>query len=108
MNKKVYAYITALTFFPQIAFAVTAPSTFKGLVYMILDVLGAITPILFAVALIVFLWGVGQFILKTEESGALELAKQKMFWGVIALFVLFSLWGIVRFLGDSFGISGFF
>jgi len=95
-----------ISFFPLSVFA--APSTFKELVNLILDFLGVLTPVLFSFALLVFIWGVAEFILNAGNASVRESAKARMIWGVIGLFVLFSLLGIIRFLGDSLGISSFF
>ncbi len=69
------------------------------------DLLDLIIPILFGLALVYFFWGVGQFILndagndKTRSEG-----KGKMIWGVVALFVMLSIWGIINLLGNLIDI----
>src|SRR3989344_5431264 len=56
-------------------------------------------------AVIYFLWGMGQFILKdagndkTREDG-----KKKMLWGIITLFVMVSLFGILNFISKTLDI----
>ncbi len=34
-----------------------------------------------------------------------EQAKKTMLWGVVAIFVMASVWGLVSFIGSSFGIG---
>ncbi len=62
-------------------------------------------PVIVALAIVFFLWGMGQFILndagneKTRADG-----KQKMLWGVIALFVMISIMGIIAWVGNTLDI----
>lgn len=100
-----FSYIL-LTFFaltPVVSFA--ALNGVKGLLGEIGGILNKIIPIVFGIALIYFFWGVGQFILhdagndKTREDG-----KKKIIWGVVALFVFISIYGILSLLGNLVGI----
>lgn len=61
-------------------------------------------PMLFAIAVFVFIYGVVKFI-GTEESAEKEDGRQFMIWGIVALAVMFSVWGLVKMLGNSFGVS---
>ncbi len=65
-----------------------------------------VIPIFFGLAIIFFFYGMGQFILHDagNEKGR-EDGKRKMLWGIIALFVMASIMGIIGFLGSSLGIS---
>ena len=56
--------------------------------------------LLFTAALAMFLWGVVDFIRNAENSEAREKGKQRMLWGIIALFVM------VAFLGLTGVITG--
>jgi ABC-type Fe3+-siderophore transport system permease subunit len=63
-------------------------------------------PVLFAVAFIVFLWGVfDTFILGRGSEEAKESGKNLMLWGLIGFFVMVSVWGLVNILTGtiSFG-----
>lgn len=63
------------------------------------------TGILGALALLVFFWGLVKYIVKADDEKAKESGRNIMVWGVIALFVMFSIFGLVRFLQGSFGIN---
>ncbi|HEY4518560.1 MAG TPA: hypothetical protein VJG48_02985 [Candidatus Paceibacterota bacterium] len=54
------------------------------------------------VAVLVFIWGLVVFIAKSGDETARAEGKQKMIWGIIALFVMVSVWGIVRLISESF------
>jgi len=80
--------------------------TFRELVESLIQFLNtSIVPLLFAVMLIVFLWGVFQyFFIKREDPAARAEGTQFMLWGIIGLAVVTSMWGLVNLLLDSFGI----
>jgi hypothetical protein len=61
-------------------------------------------PTLVGIALIVFVWGVVLFIAKSGDDKAYEEGKRKMFWGVAILFVIITMWGLVRLLQVLAGV----
>ena len=67
------------------------------------DIVNTLIPIVFAIALLVFFWGLVRYIFGAEHDK--EKAKKTMLWGVIALFVMASIWGLVTFLGENLGIG---
>ena len=88
---------------PTLAFA--ALDGIKGLLRDVKDILKLVSPIVAAIAFIYFFWGVGQFILNSGEQKARDEGKQKMLWGIIALFVIMSIYGILVFFGFAIGID---
>ncbi len=104
-NKKISSVIyILLSIIPSTSFAALG-----GLRNLIIDFGGLINitiRVIFGLAFVFFFWGMGQFILndagndKTREEG-----KKKMLWGVIALFVMFSIYGILRAVGNLTGIQ---
>jgi len=68
----------------------------------------SVVPLIFALALAMFIWGVVQFVLNSSEEAKKEQGRQFMLWGIIALTVMFSIWGLVSILGDTFGIDSTF
>lgn len=78
----------------------------KSLLVSFKDILNLLIPVLFGICLIYFFWGLAQFILhdagndKTRADG-----KQKMIWGIVALFVFVSIYGILNFIGSAIGIT---
>ena len=66
----------------------------------------AVIPLMFAVAVVMFIWGViNFFILNADEEGKRAQGRQFMIWGIIALAVMLSIWGLVGILGDTFNIN---
>jgi len=62
-------------------------------------------PIVVAIALLGFFWGLVKFIFAQGDELAKTDAKKIMIWGLVALFVMVSVWGLVRFIGNAFGIQ---
>jgi hypothetical protein len=61
-------------------------------------------PIVGGLALLFFFWGLAQFILKSGDAAAQKEGRDRMIWGVIALFVLLSVWGLVNFIQRNLNI----
>ena len=64
----------------------------------------AIIPLIFGLAFLLFLWGVFKFMYATENAQK-EEGKKFIMWGLIALFVMVSVWGIIKLLGQTFGFE---
>ena len=73
--------------------------------YLINSVL---VPLLFAVAFIVFLYGVfKKYILSKGDAGSIEEGHKLILWGVIGFVVMISLWGLVNVAANTFGLAGY-
>ncbi len=59
----------------------------------------------FAVASIVFFWGVLQFISSETSDENREKGKKKIFWGLFGMFIMFSAYGLIRLIMGTFGIT---
>jgi len=68
-------------------------------------ILNPLIVLLFAIALVVFLWGVFQFIRKADDEEAREEGRKSMMWGVIGMFIMFGVFGIIRILLNSIGVT---
>ena len=67
---------------------------------------GIFVPVLFALAFIVFLWGVFKyFILGAANEDDRKEGRQFVLWGVIGFVVILSIWGIVNLLMGTLGLS---
>ena len=59
----------------------------------------SVIPFIFAVATVFFVWGaIKFFILNADEEAQRDQGRQFMIWGVVALFVVTSVWGIINFI----------
>ncbi|MDB5254243.1 MAG: protein of unknown function with transrane region [Parcubacteria group bacterium] len=91
---------------PTLAFAqINNNSTFADVVKLFTDIVTLATPVVGGLALLTFLWGLTKFIMKAGDAGEHEEGKNLMIWGLIALFVMFSVFGIIKFAQRDIGIS---
>ena len=61
-------------------------------------ILNPIIALLFAVALIVFLWGIFEFIAGHDSEDKVSQGKQHMMWGIIGMFIMASAFGILQLI----------
>lgn len=66
--------------------------------------LNALIGLFITLAIVVFFWGLIKYLTNlTGESGKEGI--QIMLWGVIAIFVMVSVWGIIRLLQSTFRVT---
>lgn len=85
--------------------ACTNPICAVGMMFinLINDVL---VPLLFAIAFIMFLWGVAKaYILSGGEAEAVSQGHRLILWGIIGFAVMISLWGLVNVVTTTFGLN---
>lgn len=87
---------------PALVFA--QGSGIEGAVNSISDIINAIIPLLIGVALVVFLYGVVMYVVR---SGAEDKGKaiNYIIYGIIGLFVMVSVWGLVNLVQDTLEIG---
>jgi hypothetical protein len=65
-----------------------------------------IVPVIFALSFLAFVWGVvNYFFLHGDNEGKREEGRSFILWGLIGLFVLFSVWGLVNVFLSTLGIA---
>lgn len=107
-KKNNIAFLTpySLFFIPFISYASAFGGDLKTFVdSYVLVTFKILVPILTGIAFLLFFWGVAKFILSAGEANELEKGRQMMIWGVLAIFVLVSFWGIIRFLSAQFDFT---
>lgn len=95
-NILVLAIATLL--FPAAASA--APRTFNELANLIVTILDTGTGLLILAGIVVYFWGISTNILKMKDEGS-QAFKAYFVWGIITLFVMFSIWGIIELLQNT-------
>ncbi len=80
-------------------------SRFDGMVkYIVCLLQESVVPFIFALTIAVFFWGMMKFI-STQDASEREQGKQFMLWSVVAIAVMFSVWGLVHIFNQTFGVS---
>jgi hypothetical protein len=105
--------IPALAFAPFLASAQTVGnlSGFSSLLKSIGGLISTALPIVIGLALLGFFWGLAMFVFNAADEGKRAEARQIMIWGVVALFAMTAVWGLVNFfsqavLGSTPGSAG--
>ena len=90
----------AVTLLPFIA---AAQSNLNGTLNFFLALFNGAVALLITLAILVFFWGLIRYLTSVGESKADGL--QIMFYGVITIFVMVSIWGIIGLLRNTFGVT---
>lgn len=104
MKKIVYTVLSLLV--PVAAFAQTL--NFEQLntpISSLGNIINRIIPVIIGAAVLVFLWGVLRYVIAKEDPEERAKGRYFMVWGIVALFVMVSVWGLVRILQNTLGVS---
>jgi len=88
---------------PYSAYA-AAPKNFKELADSIGSIIDTGTGVLIVLGFAVYFWGISTNILKFEDDP--EKRKAYFIWGILVLFVMVSIWGIIGLIGNTLFGSG--
>jgi len=64
--------------------------------------MNAVVPLLGALAIAGFVYGIIKYFLNPNNEEKRKDGKNFMFWGIITLFVIVSIWGLVGILSNTF------
>jgi hypothetical protein len=97
--------LTLVWLLPVFAFAqITGGPTAFTVLSRIQQILNLVIPILITLGVIYFIWGVIKYVTAKDEDAQKE-ARSTMIYGIIGLFVIVSIWGLVDLLGRTFGLQ---
>ena len=60
----------------------------------------------FIIALVVFLFGVLEFIRGANNEEKRKKGREHIMWGIVGFLIMFGVWGIINILVNTFGIKG--
>ncbi len=95
-----------LLFSPSLAFAQGNLAAVNTLAAGFGAIVTTLIPIMMALAVLVFFWGLVKYIANASDEAAKESGKTLMIWGMVALFVMVALWGILGWVQAQLGLSG--
>lgn len=76
----------------------------RGVIEYLVNNIGLrLIPFLGAVAFFLFVWGIARFIRAAGNEKELKDSKNIIIWGIVGMFVLVAVWGIIAFLRNEFG-----
>lgn len=83
----------------------TYAQTVGTILEKISDILNITIPVLMILATLVFLWGIITYITASGDEEKLKGARMYIIWGLIGLFVMVAVWGLVQVLLNTFGVG---
>jgi hypothetical protein len=96
---------TAAMFAPLMASAATAGASAQSIIGVIIGIVNTLIPFMLALALLAFFWGLVRYIWNSGDAEAQAAGKGIMIWGIIALFVMVAVWGLVGVVANTFNIG---
>lgn len=95
----------SLYMFPMFVFAAERISSIQGVLSLINGLIKIVVPILIAAAVAWFLWGVLKYIIASGDEEKRKEGKSVMVYGIIALAIMVSVWGLVRIITGTFNLD---
>lgn len=68
-------------------------------------IVGYLIPLVLALALLLFFVGLTRFLIRADNEIERRKGQRIMMWGIIILFVMSSIWGIISFIGQNLLIT---
>ncbi len=65
----------------------------------------SVIPLLVTTALVAFMFGVIQYLINAEDENKRKEGRKFMLWGIISLFVMLGIFGILQLLGNTLDIG---
>ena len=109
-SKLILSAVAPAALTPGMAFAASGCGTLQGICDLVdsaKTLAGTTVPgLLFALALAYFLYGVFSYVSTGADEKKRTEARGTVIYGIIILFVMSSVWGLVRFVQTATGING--
>ena len=86
-------------------FAAGAVESINDLFNVTEDIINKLAPLLIAIAVIILLIGIINYIRAGDDEEKRTKGKNEMLYGIIGLFVMVSIWGLVAILSGTFNLS---
>lgn len=82
-------------------FTVFAVGTFQDLMTTFQGVISPLVPLIVSLGVLIFFWGLIKYIRSADDPKTREEGRQLIIYGVIAIFVMISMWGLVNVIVDT-------
>lgn len=90
-----------MLFAPLAALAQVQVTNVETLIRRVQGIMNAIIPLILIVATIVFIWGVVTVVISTGNVEKRKEGKDLILYGLIGLFVISAVWGLVAIIGNT-------
>ena len=75
-----------------------------GVICQIGSILNAVVPVIIALGVVYFVWGVISYVIAGDEE-AKKKGRDRIIYGIIGLAVIVAVWGLVKILTNTFGVN---
>lgn len=79
-------------------------TTIQGMLCKAAEILNAVLPVLIALGVVYFVWGVITYMVGDDEE-AKKKGRDRIIFGIIGLAVIIAVWGLVAILKNTFGLG---
>ena len=100
MSARVGLLVVTMSIVPLVAFAQGTPQTLSDLAALVVRLFSAGIVVILALALVIYFYGIF-YNMSTFTEGNPEKMRAYFFWGIIVLFVMVSIWGIINLLSQT-------
>lgn len=98
--------IVSTAIFSLLLPSVSSAQNIQSLFLLFNNLLNALIGMLITAAIVVFFWGLIKYLLHDGSSEDAHKGIYQMIWGVVAIFVMVSIWGLIALLQRTFGVEG--
>lgn len=105
MKKSVLAVVFASVFIGGFPLFADAAFPLEALIARFGLIVDSLIGVVASLALLVFFWGIVKYIASADDEKSKDSGKRLMIGGVIGLFVMFSVFGLIRFIREAFDIN---
>ncbi len=102
MQKQLAKITSALLFATAPLTVLAEVKNFGALVTQLTSYIKLLVPFIISLALLVFLWGIFKMVFAGGSEVDVKEGTKFMTWGIVSLFVMVSVWGLVAILTKTF------
>ncbi len=78
--------------------------------YSVLDkiialIINPLIMLVFSAGVFLFMWGLVVFLFKADDPAGRKQGQQHMLWGIVGVFVMATVYGIISIIAETFGLS---
>ncbi len=76
------------------------------IMFIIDDMIQPAILLISSLVIVYFIWSIAEVVRKGDQQEELSKLKEKAVWGIIAIAIMFSVWGLVEILTSTFFTAG--
>ena len=107
MRKIIISAASAVSFLTPFIVGAQNPNIgyFTSIFTQVQGFVNLLIPFMFVLAFLFFLFGLVKFMFSAGNEDAKDTGKRIMIWGIVVLFVMVAVWGIVNLVSNLTGIG---